>query len=264
MDPVSTLLYGGPGVGKTALAISSFWDFLKEEPVPGREGRWILVGQESNPALAVPEEFIKRFPIPANNPFGFVAELDLYTKALVSAAAKKGNKITDIVFDGWTEFCRDYVWAHEIEKGSAGTWDPYRDWVRDFTSIIQRLSPRVLNANVFGTARVAEFRKAGKTASTNKEVKGDPEWMSEFKYHPSMEGQIKHQLPHYFNFVIYMDKDYKMGFAKGKETKTEVFKSHWVATGDYSVKNILGHKWGEEPEMVDVQWPEVMAKLEAL
>ncbi len=34
---ISTLLYGGPGVGKTALATSSFWDYKKREPIEGEE-----------------------------------------------------------------------------------------------------------------------------------------------------------------------------------------------------------------------------------
>ena len=68
---ISTLLYGGPGVGKTALAVSSFWDFLKREPIEGRNGRLLLIGREENDALGVPEENIVRFPLPQNNPIKF-------------------------------------------------------------------------------------------------------------------------------------------------------------------------------------------------
>ncbi len=58
---ISTLLYGGPGVGKTALATSSFWDYKKREPIEGRNGRLLLIGREENDALGIPDEFIVRF-----------------------------------------------------------------------------------------------------------------------------------------------------------------------------------------------------------
>ena len=61
MKPKSILTYGAAGVGKTALCVSSFWDFVKEEPVPGRNGRLLLIGREENDALGLPEEFVRRF-----------------------------------------------------------------------------------------------------------------------------------------------------------------------------------------------------------
>ena len=69
---ISTLLYGGPGVGKTALATSSFWDYKKREPIEGRNGRLLLIGREENDALGIPDEFIVRFPLPQNDPIAFV------------------------------------------------------------------------------------------------------------------------------------------------------------------------------------------------
>ena len=78
---ISTLLYGGPGVGKTALATSSFWDYKKREPIEGRNGRLLLIGREENDALGIPDEFIVRFPLPQNDPIAFAEEFEIYLKA---------------------------------------------------------------------------------------------------------------------------------------------------------------------------------------
>ena len=92
---ISTLLYGGPGVGKTALATSSFWDFRKREPVEGRNGRLLLIGREENDALGIPDENIVRFPLPQNDPLTFAQDFELYLRALNSPNGKEAG-ITDI------------------------------------------------------------------------------------------------------------------------------------------------------------------------
>ena len=73
---ISSLLYGGPGVGKTSLAVSSFWDYMKREPVPGKNGRLLLIGREENAALGIPEEKVVRFPLPHNTPIKFAQQIE--------------------------------------------------------------------------------------------------------------------------------------------------------------------------------------------
>ena len=50
----STLLYGLAGSGKTALAVSAFWDWRNRKPIC--KGKYITFGAEDNPALHIPEE----------------------------------------------------------------------------------------------------------------------------------------------------------------------------------------------------------------
>jgi hypothetical protein len=52
----SGLLYGGPGSGKTALAVSAFYDWRTGTPVT-ENAKLVTFGREDNPALAVPESY---------------------------------------------------------------------------------------------------------------------------------------------------------------------------------------------------------------
>ena len=88
---ISTLLYGGPGVGKTSLGVSSFWDFMKREPVPGKNGRLLLIGREENDALGIPEENIVRFPLPQSDPIKFAKDFEAYLKALNSPKGQEAG-----------------------------------------------------------------------------------------------------------------------------------------------------------------------------
>ena len=253
---ISTLLYGGPGVGKTALAVSSFWDFLKREPIEGRNGRLLLIGREENDALGVPEENIVRFPLPQNNPIKFAHDFETYLRALNSPKGKAAG-VTDVVIDGFTELCYDFTYAYRESNDPRDQFETYREWQRTFISIMQLLHPKSLEANVFGTARVAELRK-GSTSSRGTAVKGDPEWMDEFKYYPSMEGWSRHNMGHYFNMVVYLEQDVKTRMVGGKAIKIPSHVSHWLGGGDYWTKNIFAHLWlDQSPTLDDAQWTDV-------
>ena len=253
---ISTLLYGGPGVGKTSLAVSSFWDFMKREPVPGRNGRLLLIGREENDALGVPEENIVRFPLPQNNPIKFAQEFETYLKALNSPKGQEAG-VTDLVIDGFTELCYDFTYAYRESNDPRDSFEVYREWQRAFIQFMQLLHPKSINANIIGTARVAELRR-GNTTARGSTVKGDPEWMDEFKYYPSMEGWARHNMGHYFNMVVYLEQDVKTRMVGGKAIKTPTHVSHWLGGGDYWTKNIFAHLWLDQPPtMENAMWPEI-------
>lgn len=262
MKPQSYLFYGSFGAGKTCLAVSSFWDFKKEEPVEGRDGRILFLGRESNDMLNIPEEYVKRFPIDSTTPTKFLDSFEQYLKAL-AAKAKKGEGPTDIVIDGWTEMGFMFQWAYETEFEPNDNWEGWRKWKSRFIGNILILNPNTLNANIFSTARVAEVRKGAKTRGGS-DIKGDPDWMQDQKYIPAMEGWAKQHLGHYQDFVVYMEEDYTPLMKKGKKFLRPIYVSHWLPAGDYRVKNKLAHKWidaGLSPTFESAAWPEIEKQL---
>ena len=258
---ISTLLYGGPGVGKTALATSAFWDFTKREPISGRNGRLLLIGREENDALGIPEENIVRFPLPQVDPLRFATDFETYLRALNSPKGKEAG-VTDVVIDGFTELCYDFTYAYRESKDPRDTFEVYREWQRAFISFMQLLHPKALEANVIGTARVAELRK-GSTSARGATVKGDPEWMDEFKYYPSMEGWARHNMGHYFNMVVYLEHDVKTAMVGGKPSKVPVHVAHLQGGGDYWTKNIFSHLWNQGPTLENALWGEVEEAIES-
>ena len=253
---ISTLLYGGPGVGKTALATSAFWDYKKREPIEGRNGRVLLIGREENDALGIPDEFIVRFPLPQNDPIAFAEEFELYLKALNGPKGREAG-VTDVVIDGFTELCYDFTYAYRESRQPRDQFEVYREWQRAFISFMQLLHPKTIQANVIGTARVAELRK-GSTTSRGAAVKGDPEWMDEFKYYPSMEGWARHNMGHYFNMVLYLEQDTVTAIIGGKPVKIPSHTTHLLGGGDYWTKNIYTHLWSEKPPTLEnAMWGEL-------
>ena len=246
---ISTLLYGGPGVGKTALATSAFWDFRTREPVEGRNGRLLLIGREENDALGIPDENIVRFPLPQNEPLTFAQDFEVYLRALNSPKGREAG-ITDIVIDGFTELCYDFTYAYRESKDPRDTFEVYREWQRAFISFMQLLHPKSIGANIIGTARVAELRK-GSTTARGSAVKGDPEWMDEFKYYPAMEGSARHNMGHYFNMVLYLEQGVQTAIRSGKPVKVPTHMSHLLGGGDYWTKNIFSHLWGDHPPTLE-------------
>ena len=253
---ISTLLYGGPGVGKTALATSSFWDFKKREPIEGRNGRLLLIGREENDALGIPDENVVRFPLPQSDPLRFATEFETYLKALNSPKGKEAG-VTDVVVDGFTELCYDFTYAYRESKDPRDQFEVYREWQRAFINFMQLLHPKTLEANVIGTARVAQLRK-GTTTSRGNTVAGDPEWMDEFKYYPSMEGWARHNMGHYFNLVMYLEQDVQNRIVKGIPIKEPAYTAHLLGGGDYWTKNIFAHLWeGQPPTLSNALWGEL-------
>jgi hypothetical protein len=267
----SHLGYGIFGSGKSAFATGSFWDFQKEQYVEGQTGRWLLLGREANQALGVPESDIKRFPMTVDkNPLAFIEAFSKYIKLLAAkAAAARGGKgeagPMNIVVDGFTEMNHAFTWAYEEEEEPSDKWETYREFKKVFIETIHLLNPNVLDANIFATARVGEFKKAKKDKESK--VKADPEYTDNFSYFPAVEGWAKLNMGHYFDFVTYHEQEFKKVTKGLKTTKSGLFVTNWAPEGDFVVKNNYGHKWGAaglDTRMENATWPQIKAALESL
>lgn len=125
---------------------------------------------------------------------------------------------------------------------------------------VQLLAPRTLKANVLGTARIGEFRKGTKVKGQKEVQGGDPEWMSESKYFPALEGWAKHHLGNYFKLVAYMEEDFESKIVGGKVLHLPVYKTYMLNVGDFKVKNQWGHHWrkrGYPAVLENATWPQI-------
>jgi hypothetical protein len=268
-NPVATLLYGGPGTGKTATAVGSFWDWKKKEMVG--KGKYITFGRENNPALRIPEECRRmgekggslRFTNPTMDSFDWVNRFEAAANGLL-AAAKKGNTLDALVIDGMSEFDLLY----EMVYANQGSGDKFAKWdalLNQCFAIMQKLDPEELGCDVFVTARVMERKKERRSSATV--IPGDPEWIN-FDYYPSMRGSFRLHFPHYFNLVLYMETQMKRvtsGQLKGKSIAAHVM--NMVRTGDIYVKNQWEFDWmkaGLPLQMVNPDWPKVKQMMDKL
>ena len=248
----TVLNWGGPGAGKTAFGVSSFWNYMAEEPVTkdGGEvtGRLFLVGAESNPDLGIPDSMVKAFPMDLQSPLGFVGDFTKNLRTQV-AAAKRGKGFDNYVVDGLSELNLDFIFGHGQEHGDSDKWAHWRDWKALLVEVLQLLNILKQRGNVFCTARV------GATKET------DPEYLDDFDYIPLMDGFWRDQLGHYFNFIVHHAANLKKGH------KAQTWRTEWLATGIYQVKNTAAHKWsaaGLDPILENATWPQVEAMLEEL
>lgn len=257
----STLLYGSAGAGKTALAVSSFWDWKAQKKVAN--GKLITFGAEDNPALAIPEEFRKtekgtslRLTSPLLDDNAFVNQFDLISRKLVYDA-QQGNCLDVLVVDGLSEF--DLLYEETFNDG--GGENNFAKWnglLSEMFSMIQRLTPKVLGCHVIMTARVMERKKARQGAKAS--FAGDPGFI-DYDFYPSLRGSFRIQLPHYFNLVLYMET------VRGKLPDGRIVPAHaanMVRTGDYYIKNVWEHHWlnaGYESQVVNPMWPKLWGML---
>ncbi len=210
---------------------------------------------------------IRRFAPPAdiNTTIQFFTDLVNYLRGL-RAAAYRGEGVTDVVFDSLTELGTIYTWAYDLVRSPNDQWETYREWKKAFVTVMQLLNAHELRANVFTIGHVAEYRKPGRTKS-GVEVKGDPDWMADFKYHPAVEGWARYKIGHYLDFVVYMEEDKKTEVSGGKKIIVPVYKSYWLADSDVRVKNKLAHRWtaaGYPPVLESVDWPTVESMIQKL
>lgn len=277
MQPVAVLLYGNGGVGKTPLAVSAFWDWMRRKKLA--EGRWITLGREDNPALAVPEEFRTmydgkmslRLRAPTLDDDRWVRDLDKVTLDLVKAA-RKGQKLDALVFDGFSEF--DLLYEKVVDNnGGPDSLLPeterkenFAKWnslLESFFSIVQRLDPTELGCDVICTARVMEKKRA-KQSKKGTVIPGDPEYL-DFDYYPAIRGAFRYLIPCYFNMVLYMDVEVRPVDVGGKILKAPTHILNTVATGDFFVKNHWEWQWmklGLPFEMVNPMWSDVRRNIE--
>ena len=196
----STLLYGGPGAGKTALAVSSFWDWRKRESIAN--GKIITFGAEDNPALAIPEECRHtdkgtslRLISPMLDDTQFLEQFDLITRRLI-LDAQEGKHLDVLVIDGLSEF------ELLFEETYGGGGDNFAKWsglLSQMFYMMMRSSHTSLGCQVIMTARVMEKKKAQQSMKSS--IGGDPAYM-DFDFYPSMRGSFRLHMPHYFNMVL--------------------------------------------------------------
>ena len=257
--PASILLYGGPGSGKTALGVSSFWDWINKKEVAN--GKFISFGVEDNPALGVPEHFRQtekgtslRLTSPLLDSTEFLTQFDLISRKLVHDA-QQGNCLDVLFVDGLAEF--DLL----FEETFGGEGDNFAKWnglLSQLFSMMQRLHHNVLGCQVIMTTRVMPKKKT-RTIGRNT-VAGDPDYMDS-EYYPALRGGFREHMPHYFNLVTYVETVQ----AKTKDGRiVPAHAAHMFKAGDYYVKNTWEHLWlaaGKGPMVINKQWPALWAEL---
>ncbi len=268
----SSLLYSGPGSGKTTYSVSSFWDWKNGCPVllpDGKEakGRLISFGREYNPALAVPDKYQMlgdmslRFRSPSLDDMSWVNDFRSVVNGLLMKA-REGDCLDALVIDGMSEFDLLYEMVHDNKFGGEDKFAKWNDLMSELLAIMQRLDPDELGCHVFVTARVMEKKQAKK--SRNVTIAGDPAYV-DYDYYPSLRGGFRLHFPHYFNMVLYMETKQLMvaaGDFAGKRLPAHVL--HMVRTGDFYVKNVWEYPWlkAREPlELVNVGFWDVYNRL---
>ena len=263
-NPSSTLLYGGPGVGKTAPALSSFYDW-KNKPLIG-DGKLITFGRENNAALALPDECRQtpgggslRFSSPTLDSLGWLDRFEAAANGLL-VAAKKGVHLDALVVDGMSEFDLLFEAAFKGDK-----WDKWDELLNRAFAVMTRLDPEALGCDVFLTARVMEKKKSKSGGRTT--MAGDPDFLN-FDYYPSMRGSFRLHLPHYFNLVLYMETEQRrvtQGPLKGRMLPAHVL--NMVRTGEFYVKNQWEYDWiraGLPLQLLNPDWVQVKDMLNGL
>ena len=259
----STLLYGGPGGGKTALAVSSFWDWRAKKLIAN--GKIITFGAEDNPALKIPEECRHtakgtslRLTSPLLDDQEFIKQFDLIMRKFVYDA-QQGNPLDVLVIDGLSELDLLFEATYKQETGEAES--KFAKWealLSTMFATMMRANHHTLNCQVIVTARVMEKKKAKQQGKLT--IAGDPGFM-DFDYYPSLRGQFRVHLPHYYNLVLYVETV----TARTKAGKViPAHAVHMLRTGDFYVKSTWEHEWiaADLPDkLLNPMWPGLWAKL---
>lgn len=255
------LLYGPFGSGKSAYAVSSFWDWKNKTKL--RNGRWITVGQEDNKALGVPEEMRVRLTSPSLNNNRFVSDLNAFTLTALKDAQAGKYSLDSIVFDGMSEF--DLLWEGVYNQGHPDE-DKFKKWdalLNECFNIMQRLDPNELGCHVLFTARVMEKKKAVQVRGA-KAAGGDPDYI-DFDYYPSLRGSFRLHFPYYFDIVAYVEQ--KLRFNKETKENEPEHVFNMIRTGDYEVKNNWEYGWlkaGHPTSLINPSFDDVLKILEKL
>lgn len=257
----STLLYGGPGVGKTALAVSSFWDWKNKKQIAN--GKLITFGNEDNPALEIPEHFREtdkgtslRLTSSLLDSDDFVSQFEILTRKFIYDA-ERGEPLDVLVVDGLTEF--DLMYEETYAGGDRDNYAKWNGLLSQMFSMMMRLSTKVLKCHIIMTARVTEKKKPTQLANSLKTVGGDPGYV-DYDYYPSLRGSFRLHLPHYFGLVLFLETLTQIG----EEGPLPVHVVNMFKEGDYYVKNHWEHVWLEAKypaKVSNAMWPTLWSRI---
>lgn len=248
---LSQLNYGYANSGKTFEATSAIWDHERDEFI--RKGYWISFGRESNPRITVPEITLEqaskgeygmiRFVSPLLDTEEFSRKFGEFCRAVYLANRGKTKKVEAIIIDGMSEFDLMYETIHKEVYGTGNKYLKWDDLLDKCFSAFQILDPKELEAHVLVTARVTEVRKKEYDKAGNLIRKGDGDYIPT-NYMPSMRGQFRVNMPHYFNLVTYYDTKTLMQNINGKNRRAPVHQAHMILTDDeYFISNRWEDKW---------------------
>jgi len=253
---ISMLPYGYTHAGKTALGVSSMWDFKKGKKV--RDGKWVTIGREDNAALGVPEEMRIRLTSPDLSSLKFADDLLSLLKQIRRenlACRKEGLplKVQSFFLDGMSEYNLLFEKAYDEMGIGKGSFDKWNALLEKQFATMQLLDPTELGGcHVIVSARVQERRKGTADRKTNQIIGEDSDNIFD-DFYPAVRGSFRGHFPHYFDMVLYMERDVVAAKVKGVlKNNVPVHRIRLAPDAEYLVKNKWEHKWVEDDEAPDV------------
>lgn len=256
MKPISLLVYGFGGGGKTTMGVSAGWDWKAKKPI--RPFRWLRIGSEKNRALGVPDEYVRVFNSPDQKSLRFIDDLLAYLKALKiendKAIRETGSPAVEaVIVDGISELGLLYESVHKTNDTGNNKFKVWDEMLEKLYALVQLLDPEELGAHVVVTARVGERRREMKDNSGKVINPGDPEYVG-VDYYPQLRGSFRLSLPHYFDLVLYIEKELVTAEVGGKRrTNVPVHRLHLTGSKDYLLKSKWEYEWLQagHPDFLD-------------
>lgn len=256
MKPISVLVYGFGGVGKTTFGVSAGWDW--KTGTLRRPFRWLRIGSEKNQALGVPDDYVRVFNSPDQASLRFIDDTIAYLKAVKvenDKAIRAGGTPTveAVILDGVSELGLLFENVHKNLDSGNNKFKVWDEMLEKLYALIQLLDPEELHAHVIVTARVGERRREMKDGSGKVLNPGDPDYITA-DYYPQLRGSFRLSLPHYFDMVLFMEKEYVTAEVNGKRRpNVPVHRLHLAGGREYLTKNKWEYQWLTEglPDFLD-------------
>lgn len=253
---ISALIYGFTGAGKTTFGVSAGWDWKNKKQL--RRMKWVRFGRERNNALAVPDSMQIHLASPSLDSDQWIRDFSGLLKQIKlenSRAIAEGKEppVEVLVIDGMTEFDLMFEKVHKNLKGDSNKFGMWNDLLEECFSIMQMLDPEELHCHVIVTARVAANKEEKKDNKGTTISAADPDYIDS-DYYPSMRGSFRLNFPHYFDLVLYVERDTVAGSIGGiKKNNVPVHRIRIVPDKKYLVKNHWEYHWltSGKPDILD-------------